>query len=250
VLVLREKQNSDLYNLQQIVNQENLRCFSGRLVIDFPLLWSSTALKKALGYVKFFIGTKKVISLTMNDRYILDDDAFRSVVRHELVHVLLVQQGIDAGHGPLFIREYNRIKAMGYPVSLSDTPATTLATGVVLHQRLVIVVQRPGKRTAFVSPVQIPTFRELLAFVGRLAFTYRKDGPTIYALASNDPLIHEAPRVRNLVQAMKHYLDDRALNMLKPGASTIFGQWTVDARGAMIPIIKIRTPNQIIDFFS
>ncbi len=250
MLVLRERKNSDDYRMEAMFHKYNALCFSNRLVLDFPLEWSSVALKKALGYVKGYVARGKVLSLTMNNRFFLTPDEFLGVFIHEMIHVSMIQQRLDAKHGPLFIREYNRIKAMGYPVSLSDTPATTLATGVVLHQRLVVVVVRPGKKTAFVSPIQIPTLRELLNFVMRLASTYRRDGATIYALASANPLVHEAPRVRNFAQATKHYLDDRALEMVKPGASTIFGEWTVDARGVMTPIVKIKSPNQVIDFFS
>jgi len=75
MVILRERRNSDDYNMTALFHKYNALCFNNRLVLDFPLEWSSVALKKALGYVKGIVSRKKVFSLTMNNRYFLTPEA-------------------------------------------------------------------------------------------------------------------------------------------------------------------------------
>jgi hypothetical protein len=107
-------------DLQQEYNKLNQLLFNGNLQ-PVTMLWNKR--KGAHGVVK---GTRNrstgkitLKSLSMSQFLKVPYRFFKDVLAHEMVHVFWMQQDVNAKHGPLFVREMNRINSMGLGFNVS-----------------------------------------------------------------------------------------------------------------------------------
>jgi hypothetical protein len=107
-------------NLQHEYNKLNDLLFDGNLE-PVPMLWNNR--KRAHGVVKAtrYKSTGKIIihSLSMSKFLNVPYRFFKDVLAHEMIHVFWLQQHINAKHGPLFIKQMNRINSMGLGFNVS-----------------------------------------------------------------------------------------------------------------------------------
>lgn len=250
MVVIRERRNSDQYDLTALFHKYNALCFGGSLVLDFPLEWSSASLKKALGYVKWRKGTTKVMTLVMNNRFDLPKKDFESVFVHELVHVKYCQLGIDAGHGPRFSAECRRIRAMGVDVSEGDDiEVASVSSDIKLGPRLIFMVDLgASKAPAFVVLQNVPTQDDAIRLLGSLVYQYGSQAPTLYVLANSSAFAHSVPKSRDAKTVKSFFRDEKARAFLNPGDSTIFAKVEVDSKKRST-IIKKLDVNEVRSFF-
>lgn len=121
----------DTINLQKEFNVLNRQLFDGE-VPDLPLKWSRR--KGALGHVKVQVNrrTREILSmeLWMSTFFAVTIRQFLNTMAHEMIHVLLNTQDVANAfnpHGREFLREADRINAMGLGFNITKTNGEDLA---------------------------------------------------------------------------------------------------------------------------
>lgn len=100
-------------NLSSEFNGLNDLLFRGEIV-PIPIRWGLD--KDRIGslyYVKDDAGKYVIRGLRISKFYNLTYGQFKNTLAHEMIHVYLLQQGIDDNHDEPFLKEMNRINGMG-----------------------------------------------------------------------------------------------------------------------------------------
>lgn len=110
----------DEINLQHEYDKLNALLFQGSLQ-PVQMIWNTR--RSAHGTVKAtrnrMTGQITIRSLGISKFLDVPYKVFKDTLAHEMIHVYLLQQGIDDGHGWRFIREMNRINSMGHGFNVS-----------------------------------------------------------------------------------------------------------------------------------
>lgn len=107
-------------DLQHEYDKLNNLLFDGQLQ-PVTMLWNKR--KGAHGVVKAtrnkFTHKVTIKSLSMSQFLEIPYKFFKDVLAHEMIHVYWLQNDVNAGHGPLFIKQMNRINSMGLGFNVS-----------------------------------------------------------------------------------------------------------------------------------
>ena len=155
-------------DLQQEYNKLNNLLFDGNLQ-PVTMLWNKR--KGAHGVVK---GTRNratgkitLKSLSMSQFLKVPYKFFKDVLAHEMIHVFWMQQDVNAKHGPLFVREMNRINSMGlgFNVSVrsdsSETSKFEMSSDVVKQgMELVFLLMETDKEKNMFSVMKYDAYKE------------------------------------------------------------------------------------------
>jgi hypothetical protein len=155
-------------DLQHEYNKLNSLLFKGNLQ-PVTMLWNKR--KGAHGVVK---GTRNrstgkitLTSLSMSQFLKVPYKFFKDVLAHEMVHVFWMQQDVNAKHGPLFVREMNRINSMGlgFNVSVrsdsSETSKFEMSQDVVRQgMELVCLLMNTDKEKNMLSVMKYDAYKK------------------------------------------------------------------------------------------
>lgn len=112
----------DEIDLQDEYNKLNSLLFDGRLQ-PVEMIWNTR--RSAHGTVKAqrnsATGAIRIKSLAMSKFLDVPYKVFKDTLAHEMIHVFLLQQGIDDGHGFRFKQQMYRINSMGLGFDVSVT---------------------------------------------------------------------------------------------------------------------------------
>lgn len=154
-------------DLQYEYNKLNDLLFDGNLQ-PVTMLWNKR--KGAHGVVK---GTRNratgkitLKSLSMSQFLKVPYRFFKDVLAHEMIHVFWMQQDVNAKHGPLFVREMNRINSMGlgFNVSVrsdsSETSKFEMSPDVVKQgMELVFLLLQTDREKNMLSVMKYPAYK-------------------------------------------------------------------------------------------
>jgi len=154
-------------DLQQEYNKLNQLLFKGNLQ-PVTMLWNKR--KGAHGVVK---GTRSrstgkitLKSLSMSQFLKVPYRFFKDVLAHEMIHVLWMQQDVNAKHGPLFVQQMNRINSMGlgFNVSVrsdsSETSKFEMSSDVVKEgMELVFLLMKTDKDDNMFSVMKYDAYK-------------------------------------------------------------------------------------------
>lgn len=209
------------WDIRQEAEQLNRKYFGRELVFDFPLVYGP--LRRLYGKVESTYNrrTNEVVvrKLVMTNAYNLSDDLFHSILAHELIHVLLHQQGVvkdvgrDKSHGPLFRKEIARLATLGLSVPLSeDIPVDLeLDPGKMFRSPVNAVI----KNRMAIAPYRHATTDDLFLLT-KIAGASAKSFNTTWTLEllrSVNPVLRNYPIAQNLITWMRK----GRLYKLKPG---------------------------------
>jgi hypothetical protein len=112
----------DEIDLQDEYNKLNSLLFQGNLQ-PVQMIWNTR--RSSHGVVKAtrnrLTGQITIKSLGISKFLDVPYSVFKDTLAHEMIHVNLLQQGINDGHGFRFIREMNRINSMGLGFNVTVT---------------------------------------------------------------------------------------------------------------------------------
>lgn len=114
--------NFDDIDLQHEFDKLNKLLFGGQLKY-VPMKWNKR--KSAHGVVRAYRNSPfddwRVVHLAMSQFLNITYKNFKDVLAHEMIHVKLIQQNMNVGHGWQFQKEMNRINSMGLGFDVTIT---------------------------------------------------------------------------------------------------------------------------------
>jgi len=142
-------------DLQREYQRLNKKLFDNKLGI-YPIKWNRKKTSGAL--VKKHVVTRgktlvsvSVLGLEVSSFYSQSLDQLRDRLAHEMIHVKLLEQGLDVKHGAQFKAEVKRVNRLGMHVTLTEAP---LAQGMKVKNRKTYGVFLPNyaREYGFVVP--------------------------------------------------------------------------------------------------
>lgn len=115
---LSEAKNETKYDLIKEFDKFNKLLFNGELKKTFPIVWSHGKVKKHLGMVSFYRQNNQITKFEIINSIELERNDFNDTLIHEMIHVYLIQNGLNDGHGPNFMRLARKFNAMGYHITI------------------------------------------------------------------------------------------------------------------------------------
>jgi predicted SprT family Zn-dependent metalloprotease len=244
-------------NLQKEFYKLNGELFDDKIG-DVKLEWNNR--KTAHGFVRASINriTKEVNikMLSISRFYEIPYKFFKDVLAHELIHVYLLQKGINADHGKEFIAEMNRINNMGlgYNVTITaDASKFGISQGAIKKMELVFVIMKMSNKLAL-AVMNYKTYKNEAKNISKIFNNLIKSGKYKEVNAefyiSNSSLLQKEKVQRSFRSTISYRLiTDEEFNTLKSNAKYL-ASFTCDNMGCMwdgpdepnewIPTIKVK----------
>lgn len=177
--------DNEIVDFNQINLQKEFDKLNTILFNDFlePVTLGFDKSKNAHGVVKAtrnkLTGKIDIKSLTISKFYNIPYKVFKDTLAHEMIHVYLLQQGINAGHGYQFIKEMNRINSMGLGFNVTVTNSTAFEVSpenVKSNYKLVFSITRPRPDKMQLSVMTYDTYKKEAKKIGNLYSNLIKAG--------------------------------------------------------------------------
>jgi hypothetical protein len=218
-------------DLQHEYNKLNSLLFKGNLQ-PVTMLWNKR--KGAHGVVK---GTRNrrtgkitLTSLSMSQFLKVPYKFFKDVLAHEMIHVFWMQQDVNAKHGPLFVREMNRINSMGLGFNVSVTSDSSETSKFEISQdivkqgiELVFLLMRTDKEKNMLSVMKYDAYKKEAHKIIDI-FDYLVNKKNKYRFAEGEFFLSTNPKLqsrkiqRSFGSVSYTIIDDSLVNEFKQNA--------------------------------
>lgn len=116
-----EGYNQETYDLKAEFHKWNRKLFDDKLILNFDLKWiKGKKIAFCLAYRNRLTQELRIDSLNVSDSFKMDYNQFSKIFIHELIHIKLMQNGKDDGHGMYFMNELKRINSLGYNIPVTE----------------------------------------------------------------------------------------------------------------------------------
>lgn len=168
-------------NIQNEFNKLNTLLFNNEIK---PVTMEWGRRKSAHGHVTAtrnrVTGEIKIKKLSLSTFYNIPYRFFKDVLAHEMIHVYLLQKGLNVNHGLEFIQEMNRINAMGKGFNITVTSDASnfevAKSNSKSNVELVFLVFDNGKSKNNVAVMNYKTYKSRGMKISRIFDSLCKSG--------------------------------------------------------------------------
>ena len=148
-LLLHEKRGYK-FDLQQKFDEFNRDIFNDEITIAVSLSWNSQ-MRQKLGVTRYQFDATGFwnVRIVMSSFFDMTDVTFRETLIHEMVHCLMLQNGLPVDHGKEFVDKINEINSkFGTHITVTnDEPLTTEPRLQKKTENIIIKKNKSGKKS-------------------------------------------------------------------------------------------------------